>query len=430
MVLRAMYAGVSGMRAEGEALGVVGDNIANVNTVGFKSQRAVFQDVLGHSILAGSSTALPGSGVKIGDVQQMFTQGTLASTGVSTDLALNGDGFFVVKGTVEGVSGNFYTRAGQFNIDRDGMLVNPQGLQLQGYAANPDGSFKANVSALQVPTSALAPKASSMIDMTVQLDSDDTVLTTAWDPQDPANTSNFSTSITVYDSLGNGHAMDVYFRKTAAGAWDYHVIASGDEVTAGTPGTNFEVGSGTLQFNTAGELVDDTDPGLSVDFNGATPGQALAFNFGESLNEGGTGLGGTTQFSAPSNVSAQSQDGYSTGDFAGVAVDGQGVVMGLYSNGQKLPLGQLAVAKFRSNDGLGRAGQSLWIETRDSGVAAMGTAGSGGRGAISAGALEGSNVDLAEEFVGLIQHQRSFSANSKTITTADDMLQELINIKR
>ena len=132
----------------------------------------------------------------------------------------------------------------------------------------------------------------------------------------------------------------------------------------------------------------------------------------------------------PENVSSQSQDGYSSGDFSGVAVDGQGVVTGLYTNGQQLAVGQLAIAKFRSNDGLGRAGQNLWIETRDSGTAAFGTAGSGGRGAVSAGALEGSNVDLAEQFVGLIQHQRSFSANSKTITTADEMLQELIGIKR
>ena len=155
MVLRAMYSGVSGLKAEGEAMGVVGDNIANVNTVGFKSQRAVFQDGLGHSILAGATTALPGSGVRIGDVQQMFTQGTLASTGVSTDLALNGDGFFVVQGSVEGVTVNFYTRAGQFVVDADGYLVNPQGLQLQGYGANPDGTFQASLGSMQVPTSAL-----------------------------------------------------------------------------------------------------------------------------------------------------------------------------------------------------------------------------------------------------------------------------------
>src|SRR5688572_13866348 len=149
MVLRAMYSGVSGLRAEGEAIGVVGDNIANVNAVGFKAQRAVFQDVLGHSILAGTSSALPGSGVRVGEVQQLFTQGSLANTGVSTDVALNGDGFLVVNGTVDGITSNFYTRAGQLTIDNEGYLVNTDGLEVQGYAANADRTLQAAVSSLR-----------------------------------------------------------------------------------------------------------------------------------------------------------------------------------------------------------------------------------------------------------------------------------------
>lgn len=436
MVLRAMYSGVSGLRAEGEALGVVGDNIANVNTTGFKSQRALFQDVLGHSILAGTSSSLPGSGVRVGDIQQMFTQGTLQNTGVSTDVALNGDGFFVVKGTVDGLSSNFYTRAGTFSIDRDGNLTNPAGLHVQGYAANGDGTFAASISDVKAPTAALPARATENIEVTANLDSAATAIDTAlnpWDPQDPANTANFSTTMTVYDSLGNGHTMDIYFRKsdTVANTWDYHVLADGDEVVGGTPGQNFEIGTGgTMAFTTNGALNTITGNAITVDFIGATAGQAIALDFGTPIGAGGTGLDGTTQFAGSSNVSSQSQDGYASGDFSGVAIDGTGVVQGLYTNGQKIAMAQLAIAKFRSNDGLGRAGQNLWIETRDSGTAAMGTAGSGGRGATSAGALEGSNVDLAEEFVGLIQHQRSFSANSKTITTADEMLQELINIKR
>src|SRR5215470_17131161 len=149
MVLSAMNSGVSGHMAENEAISVVGDNIANVNTTGFKSQRAIFQDVLGHSILAGTSSALPGSGVKVGKIQQMFTQGSLSTTGVSTDLALSGDGFFTVKGAVDGLQGNFYTRAGNFNINKDGFMVNPQGLEVQGYMANPDGTFQAANSSLK-----------------------------------------------------------------------------------------------------------------------------------------------------------------------------------------------------------------------------------------------------------------------------------------
>jgi flagellar hook protein FlgE len=436
MVLRAMYSGVSGLRAEGEALGVVGDNIANVNTTGFKAQRALFQDVLGHSILAGTSSSLPGSGVRVGDIQQMFTQGTLQNTGVSTDVALNGDGFFVVKGTVDGLSSSFYTRAGTFTIDNGGALVNPAGLKVQGYAANGDGTFAASISDVQAPTAALPARATENIEVTANLDAAATAIDTAlnpWDPQDPANTANFSTTMTVFDSLGNGHTLDVYFRKsdTVANTWDYHVLADGNDVVGGTPGQNFEIGTGgQMQFTTNGALNTISGTAITVDFNNATAAQAITLDFGTPIGAGGTGLDGTTQFAGQSNVSSQSQDGYASGDFSGVAIDGTGVVQGLYTNGQKIAMAQLAVAKFRSNDGLGRAGQNLWIETRDSGTAAMGTAGSGGRGATSSGALEGSNVDLAEEFVGLIQHQRSFSANSKTITTADEMLQELINIKR
>jgi flagellar hook protein FlgE len=436
MVLRAMYSGVSGLRAEGEALGVVGDNIANVNTVGFKSQRAVFEDVLGHSILAGTSSSLPGSGVRVGDIQQMFNQGTLQNTGVSTDVALNGDGFFVVNGTVNGLSSNFYTRAGQFVLDRDGNLTNPEGLKVQGYAANPDGTFAASVSDVKAPTAALPANDTNNITITANLDASTKPLDTAlnpWDATKPSETSNFSSALTVYDSLGAAHDVNVYFRKsdTAANTWDFHVLADGDEVVGGTPGANFEIGTGgTMNFTTNGALNTVTGTALTVDFVGATAGQPITLNLGTSIAAGGTGLDGTSQYSSPSNVSSQSQDGYTSGDFSGVAIDGTGVVQGLYTNGQKIAMAQLSIAKFRSNDGLGRAGQNLWIETRESGTAAMGVAGSGGRGATSAGAVEGSNVDLAEEFVGLIQHQRSFSANSKTITTADEMLQELINIKR
>lgn len=430
MVLRAMYSGVSGLRAEGEALGVVGDNIANVNTVGFKAQRAIFQDVLGHSILAGTASSLPGSGVAVGDIQVMFTQGSLANTGIATDLALNGDGFFVVQGTTDGVTGNFYTRAGQFVLDKDGYLVNPNGLQVQGYAANGDGTFQASISSVRAPTAALPPRATESATITANLDSSSEVPLLAWDDQDPANTSNFSTTMTVYDSLGNAHALDVYFRKTADGTWDWHALVSGDETNPPAPDTNVEVGTGTLTFTTDGALDSVSSNTVTMDFAGATGAQAVTLDFGTSIADGGTGLEGMTQFSSPSNVSSQSQDGYASGDFSGISIDGQGVVMGLYTNGQKLALAQLAVAKFRSNDGLGRAGESLFIDTRESGPAALGTAASGGRGAVSSGAVETSNVDLAEEFVGLIQHQRSFSANSKTITTADEMLQELINIKR
>jgi flagellar hook protein FlgE len=430
MVLRALFSGVSGLRAESEAIGVVGDNIANVNTVGFKSQRAVFQDVLGHSILAGTSSALPGSGVRVGDVQQLFTQGSIANTGVSTDVALNGDGFLVVAGTVDGITSNFYTRAGQFTIDNDGFLVNQQSLNVQGYKANADGTLQASVSDLQVPTSSLAPFATDEITITANLDSREPVK--VFDIADPAGTSNRSTSITVFDSLGTAQTLDIYFNNQGSNLYSYNVVADGAELAGGTAGTPTLVSTGTLQFTSDGALSTATAPPLAVSFaSGATANQAIDLNFGDDITQdGSTGLAGTTQFASDTAVSSQSQNGYASGEFSGLAIDGTGLVQGLYTNGQKITIGQLAVAKFRSNDGLGRAGQNLWIETRESGTAALGAAGAGGRASVSAGALEQSNVDLGEEFVGLIQHQRSFSANSRTITTADEMLQELINIKR
>lgn len=430
MVLRAMFSGVSGLRAESEAIGVVGDNIANVNTVGFKSQRAIFQDVLGHSILAGTSSALPGSGVRVGEVQQLFTQGSIANTGISTDVALNGDGFLVVNGTVDGISSNFYTRAGQLTIDNGGFLVNAQNLNVQGYRANADGTLQASVADLQVPTASLAPFATTDIEITANLDSRAAI--TTFDLADPANTSTGSTSITVFDSLGTARTLDIYFSNTGGNLYTYNVVADGAELAGGTAGTQQLLSTGTLQFTSDGALDIATTPPLSLSFaGGATPAQEIDLNFGNDITtDGGTGLSGTTQFASVTAVSSQAQDGYASGEFSGLAIDGTGLVQGLYTNGQKITIGQLAVAKFRSNDGLGRAGQNLWIETRESGTAALGAAGAGGRASVSGAALEQSNVDLGEEFVGLIQHQRSFSANSRTITTADEMLQELINIKR
>lgn len=422
MDLRAMNSGVSGLLAEQQALGVVGDNIANVNTVGYKAERAIFEDVLGHSILAGTSSGLPGAGVAIGAIKQIYTQGSLNTTGIATDVALSGDGFFVVNGSVDGITGNFFTRAGQFTLNKDGYLVNPNGLKVQGYAANGDGTYSASLSSIQAPTSSIQPRATQNATITANLDANATPPVNAWGDANStfASQANFSTTQTVYDTLGNSHTMDIYFRNTAAGAWDWHAVMDGTDTGS----------TGSLTFGTNGALTAITGNTVNFAPTNADP-MAITLNFGTAGAAGEPPVPGSmTGFGSPSNVSSQSQDGYTSGDFSGIAIDGQGVVMGLYTNGQKLAISQMAVAKFRSNDGLGRAGESLWIDTRDSGPAAMGTAASGGRGSVSSGAVESSNVDLATEFVSLIQHQRSFSANSKTITTADEMLQELINIKR
>ncbi len=265
MDLRAMNSGVSGLLAEQQALGVVGDNIANVNTVGFKAQRAIFEDVLGHSILAGTSSSMPGSGVAVGSIQQEFTQGSLSSTGIATDVALSGDGFFVVKGAVDGVSGNFYTRAGQFNINNNGYLVNPDGLQVQGYAANADGTFSATTSSIQAPTSSIQPHATTTATISANLDATATVPVNAWgDPNSTfASQANFSTTQTVYDSLGTAHTMDLYFRDTAPGSYDWHAVMDGVDtgstgtLTFGTNGALTAVGGNTVNLCTNQRRPDD-----------------------------------------------------------------------------------------------------------------------------------------------------------------------------
>ncbi len=424
---KAMYAGVSGLAAEGDTLSIVGENVANTNTVGFKRSRATFENILGGAVGAADNSG----GVRLGRTQQIFAQGALVNTGQQTDLALSGDGFFVVHGNLGGVNGDFYTRAGQLTVRNDGILVNPQGMAVQGYGVNPDGTFNSTPANIQLSTSQLSPKTTAKMTITSNLDAGASTPTTAWDPQNPGPGANLSTSMTVYDSLGKSHAIDVYFRKTAAGTWDVHALAKGDDLTGGTPGQNVEIGTGQLKFDTSGALQDvtwGTPPNLN--FNGAKPNQAITMDFGTPITAGGTGLGGTTQFGSASAVSAQSQDGYASGDLAGVKIDADGIVSGVYSNGQTIAAGKVCVAKFRSNDGLGKAGQNLWIATRESGEAAIGAPGSGGRATIVAGSLEQSNVDISEQFVDLIAHQRAFQANSKTITTADQMLQELMTIKQ
>ncbi len=425
-IMNAMWSGVSGLSAEGQALGVVGDNVANSNTVGFKMSRAQFEDVLGGAI--GQNN---GAGVHMARAQQIFAQGSLMNTGQPTDLALSGDGFFVAKGSLGGVTGNFYTRNGQTTLDKDGNLVNPNGLKMQGYAASSSGGFAPGLSDVNIPTTPLQPKPTTTFTASGNLDSSAAVPAAPWDPQNPGTTSNFSTSTKIYDSLGNAHPVDVYFTKTATGTWDYHAVTDGANVTGGTPGQNTEIATGTLTFDSQGALTSNTlTAGGTVDFTGgAAPGQAVTLNFG-TPPPAGDGRDGMVQEAGTSNIAQQKSDGYASGSLTGVEVDGSGIVNGVYSNGEKVPVAQLAVAKFTANDGLGRAGHNLWIETRESGAAAMGPAGGGGRASVVAGALEQSNVDIAAQFVDMIAHQRAFQANSKTITTADEMLQEVVNLKR
>lgn len=427
-IMRSMNTGAAGLRAHGEAMGTTSDNIANTNTVGFKRQRAIFQDVLGRSIGGGAQPSA-GAGSRVGHIQQMWSQGALLTTDAPTDLALSGEGFFVVDGNTAGADGRFFTRAGQFVINNEGMLANPDGLRLQGYTAGPDGTIGGELGDLQVSGQTLPANPTTSVETAVQLNSDNPILTAPFDPTDPANTSSHSTSLTVYDSLGNAHEASVYFVKTADQTYDWHAMVDGDEIT-GAPAGPFEGANGSITFDTTGALDTETPGASAWNFVGATAGQAVNFDFGESIADGGTGRTGSTGYAGEDTTTGLFQDGYGAGNVAGLSISGDGTVEGVFSNGQRRVIAQVAVADFASIDGLERGGNNLWVESRDSGQALIAAAGTGGRGSVVSGALEQSNVDLGQEFVDLIGFQRGFQANSRIITTADEMYGELINLKR
>lgn len=430
-ILRSLQIGVSGLRAHSEALGVAGDNIANINTVGFKQSRAEFEDMIGRSVSRHSPAQVTGGGSRIGEIQQLYSQGAIVNTDTPTDLAVSGEGFFVVEGTLQGTTGRYYTRAGQFRINEDGVLTNSDGLTVQGYNAMTNGQLESTVSDLIVSANTVPASATSLISVAANLDAD-AVVGPAWDPTNPQGTSNFATNITVYDSLGGSHELTAYFRKTASNSWEWHAMVDDGELTGGTPGTQTEQASGTMTFTTNGALDTETTTASTWNFANATQNQTITFDFGTSLTTDGglTGLDGSTQFSSPSTTTGLSQDGFAAGTVAGLSISADGMISGIFSNGQQRPLGRVALAAFRNLNGLERVGQGMWAATDEAGDPMVGDPDTGGRGSVISGALEQSNVDLGAEFVNLISFQRGFQANSRVITTADDMYSELVNIKR
>jgi flagellar hook protein FlgE len=425
-LISSLYTGMTGLETNTQDLAIIGDNISNANTIGFKESRAAFEDQLSESLLGAGQI---GFGSKLQMAQQIDTQGSLTSTGNATDLALQGPGLFVVNGTHAGITGDFYTRDGQFTLDKNGDLVTLEGLKVQGYQADANGNVTGTVGDLDLGNASINPKATTNVTMKANLRADSPILP-AWDPTQAAATSNFNTGVTIYDSLGTAHSASVYFHQDASGTWEWHAMADGGGLQGGVAGTPTEIASGTLNFDSNGALTAETQ---TSNFNpiGATQPQALNFNFGDPTSvAGGTGLAGVTQFAQDSAVSFASQDGWTSGQIQGVQVDTDGNVTGAFSNGQTRVLGQVAVANFAATDRLARVSGNLLAETGDSGTASIGVAGTGGRGSIAGGSLEQSNVDLATEFVNMITAQRGFQANGKTVNTADQLLQELISLKR
>jgi flagellar hook protein FlgE len=425
-LLTSLYIGNSGLDAHGDAIGVVGDNIANVSTIGFRGSRANFEDVLGDTHANGQRG---GAGVRMSGTQTLHTQGSLQQTGVDLDLAIRGNGFFQVQGNHEGINASYYTRDGRFRMDNDGFVVSSEGLRLQGYTISPAGQMSAAPGDLQLAGQS-PPVATTRADIATNLDSSAPVIANPFDPANATATSNFSTSTTVYDSLGNGHRVDTFFRNNGNGGWEWHAMVDGGELTGGTAGQATEIASGTLTFNSNGQLDVETMNNSNADFLNATGGQQIVFDFVDEIAGGGTGVAGSTQFASASNVLSVTQDGFGSGSLVDLQINDEGTVTGVFSNGQSREMARVALANFTAEEGLRRAGNQLFTETSESGAALVAAAATGGRGAVSSGALESSNVDLGQELVTMIAYQRAFQANSRTVTTADEMLQEIANLKR
>lgn len=425
MSLSSLYTGISGLDAYSQAMSVIGNNIANVNTVGFKASRISFEDILSQSLVGATGQFQIGRGVQVGSVQRLFSQSTFQTTSSATDLAIDGDGFFIVSrdGTT------LYTRAGQFYLDEQGILVNHRGYALQGWMLDDQGSITSTLQDINLSNISSAPRATSRVVINVNLDVNEAILANPFDVTDPVNTSSYMTPITVYDATGNGHLVNVYFRKQDNDTWEWHALLDGAELEGGTPG-NQEVAAGSLDF-TDGKLQTETfSTPFSVQFFGTSGAQSIDFDFGNSIDEGGTGLDGSTEFAGGSTTKFLSQDGYTQGNLISIQIDNEGVVSGVFSNGQSRQVYQVALARFTSPWGLTSIGGNLFAETTHSGPPIVGEAGSSGLGQINSNSLELSNVDLATEFVEMIKTQQAFQANSRIITTTDQMLQEIVNLKR
>ena len=430
-LMTALYTGASGLEGNSLELSVVGDNIANANTIGFKGNRAAFADAMAQSLIGNSPNGAGqrGLGVRLQMVQRILTQGALTNTGLNTDLAIQGNGFFVVNGSHDGSIGTYYTRAGQFTVDKDGYLVNLEGLRVQGYTADPTGALTPTTAGdLQVGNANTSPVATTNVTVRANLQADAVAPAAAWDVNAAGATSNFSTGTTVYDSLGNSHEVNIFYRKTGAGAWEWHAVVDGGAIDPANAGVPTEIGTGTMTFDTQGRLTASAPGAINFTPAGANA-MPFTFNFGTPLPPG-TGLDGITQFASPSAASFLNQDGHSAGDLARITIDPKGQVVGSFTNGETRVLGQVALANFEAPDQLLRIGGNLFQTMPSAGPAVVGAPSTADRGGIIAGALEQSNVDMAGEFIRMIAAQRGFQANAKTLNTADQLLQELMTIKR
>lgn len=398
---------ISGLRAAQTDLNVIGNNIANVNTTGFKGSRAEFQDVFAVTNTGGSGNSA-GQGVNTARVAQQFTQGNINFTDNGLDLAISGQGFFILDDN----GARAYSRDGIFGLDRDGFVVNANDQKLNAFTADASGSITGALAPLQISTANTTPSATTQIVLGTNLDSQSVPPLTA--PFDATDNSSFNntTATTVFDSLGGSHLLQTYFvRSAAANTWDTYVNIDGTPVS----------GPDTLTFTPAGALLTPATGTITLPAFSASPGT-------NPLNIT-IDLGQSTQFGADFGINQLTQDGFTTGRLAGLDIDTQGIVFARFTNGQSEIQGQIALGNFANPQGLQPLGKNNWAETNAAGNVLEGAPGSSSLGLLQSGALEDSNVDLSEQLVNLIVAQRNFQANTEVISAADTVTQAVINIR-
>ena len=404
--------GLSGLNAASKQLEVIGNNVSNANTVGFKQSRAEFSDVFANS-LNGSGASQIGIGTKVSNVAQQYTQGNITATNNSLDIAINGGGFFRMSnnGSIT------YSRNGQFQMDKSGYIVDASNKRLTGYTADATGTLSSGAPAeLRIDTGDLQPSSTTEVVGLINLDSRKTALTAAgFDPSDPTTYHN-STAVTVFDSLGNSHTLQSFFVKTAPGVWDVFTAADGVSTTV------LPAPTATMTFTGTGVAPTITPASAApVSFavtTGATTPVPMTLDFSQS-----------TQFGSNFSVNSLSQDGFTSGRLAGFNTSADGTIVGRYTNGQSKTLGQVVLANFVNPNGLQSLGGNAWADSATSGAALIGTPSTGSLGVLQSLAVEDSNVDLTAELVNMITAQRVYQANAQTIKTQDQVLQTLVNLR-
>ncbi len=404
--------GLSGLSASSKTLEVIGNNVANANTVGFKQSQAVFSDVYAAS-LSGSGNSPIGIGTKLAEVVQQFTQGNVTASNNPLDIAINGGGFFRMSSN----GATTYSRNGQFQLDRSGYIVNADGARLTGYVADSRGILSTGAPAdITIRTSDLAPEFTQTVTAQLNLDSrQSTPLTTPFAMDDPT-TYNNATSVSVFDSLGNAHVLQTFYVKTGAGTWD--IYAAADEALI-----NGGASVGSLAFGTDGALTAASQAALpAIASIPVTTGASSPLAVGIDFTN-------TTQFGSSFSVNKLDQDGSTSGRLSGFGIGPDGTLTGRYTNGQSAVLGQVVLASFANPNGLQPLGGNLWAETAESGNPMVGAPTSGSLGSLQSNAVEDSNVDLTAELVNMITAQRIYQANAQTIKTQDQVMQTLVNLR-